>query len=91
MQLQILDLYACFTTRDRSEDWNLAAFLYENTLTASRSQRVPTTKSSFDFHDNGREFECTSFRGDRQASGLSIFNERNSRPLRHYDDLSSAP
>lgn len=48
-------------------------------------------KSSFDFHDNGRELECTSFRDDRQASGLSIFNERNSRPLRHYDDLSSAP
>lgn len=31
-------------------------------------------KSSFDFHDNGREPECTSFRDDRQASGLSIFN-----------------
>jgi len=52
---------------------------------------VPATKSSFDFHDNGRELECTSFRGDRQASGLSIFNERNSRSLRHYDDPSSAP
>lgn len=74
--------------------WYRAAFLRENALTPCHARGVvpTTTKSSYDFHDNESELECTSFRGDRQASGLSIFNERNSRPSPSLrDDLSSAP